>query len=55
MGAITDDAHGSEPVLHFRDGIPGFPGPRRFVLADLGEGEGAKRTRKTQEAYTSRE
>lgn len=28
---------GDVPVLHFRDGIPGFPTARRFVLADLDE------------------
>jgi flagellar assembly factor FliW len=28
-------------VIHFRDGIPGFPDSRRYALVQLGEGESA--------------
>lgn len=37
---MTDAAGSQEedgPVLHFRDGIPGFPDSRRFMLVDLAE------------------
>lgn len=29
----------AERILHFADGIPGFPHCRRFVLVDMGQGE----------------
>lgn len=37
MSAATADRIGQEHILTFEDGIPGFPGSRRFVLVEVAE------------------
>jgi flagellar assembly factor FliW len=37
VSAATADRIGQEHILTFEDGIPGFPGSRRFVLVEVAE------------------